>query len=75
MPTNAKSTITKDKIIALVTTIGEQYAAELDSNAKSKERPFGFTKKQIEDLKAGHADGLRNMVAALRAQGIITVED
>ncbi len=67
--------ITKEKVATLTKTIGDQYRIELDAMAKTKDRPFGFTKKTIEDLVSGHTDGMRNMILALRAQGIVEVED
>ena len=66
---------TKEKIATLTMTIADQYRTELEAMAKTKDRPHGFTKKTIEDLVSGHTDGMRNMVLALRAQGILDVED
>jgi len=67
--------IQKAKIAAITKAVQDQFVTELTAMKKSPERPHGFTKNQIADLASGHADGLRNMVTALRAQGLIVVED
>jgi len=68
------STITKEKLATLTMTIADQFRIELDAMKRSKDRPMGFTAKQILDLDSGHRDGMRNMVIALRAQGFLVVE-
>lgn len=67
--------VTKEKLETIITTVRAEYAKEIGAMQKSKDRPFGFTKKQIGDFEAGHADGVRGIVMALRCAGIIVVDE
>lgn len=71
----ATGKITLARLSIMMQTVAKQFKIELDAMQKTKDRPMGFTKKQIGDLASGHSDGMRNMVVALRAAGIIEVEE
>ncbi len=68
-------TISQKDLATITKTIGDQYRLELDKMAKTKDRPMGLAKRTIEDFASGHADGMRNMIVALRAKGVLVVED
>jgi hypothetical protein len=51
------------------------YRAELENLKRTKARPAGFSLKQIDDMCAGFADGLRAMRTHMIAMGMIVVYD
>lgn len=71
MSTSIKLSDLKGKMHAVCA----DYRKGLDAMAKSKERPMGFKKTTIEDLAAGHEDGVRNAVAMLRAASLLAVDE
>lgn len=66
---------TKQKIDTIAATLRDEHRKALDATAKSKERPLGLKKQTIDDFAAGHADGVRNTIAALQAQGLLVVKE
>jgi hypothetical protein len=67
-------TITQERLTTMTRTVQEEYASHLDKLKKTKDRQFGLTPKQLGDMLAGHEDGMRNLIMALRCAGVITVE-
>jgi hypothetical protein len=64
--------ITAEKIKTLTATVHAEYAEEVEKLMGPKP---GLSKKQAADLLAGHQDGVRNMIVALRTQGFIEVTE
>ena len=67
--------ISQKNLDTILSAIREEYRDGLRNMAKTKERPFGLTKKTIDDLAAGHDDGVCNVIKTLRAKGLLLVED
>jgi len=51
------------------------FEGELRKLQKGKDRPFGFSKKQIDDMIVGFADGQRSMQTGLVAMGVLKVTE
>jgi hypothetical protein len=70
-----KATITRTELAARIILLKGSFAEQLARFQKTKTSPNGFTKKQIEDMQAGFADGLRGMVNDLREIGLLEITD
>jgi hypothetical protein len=57
--------LTKTKLTELIDLLTEEHAAQIGSLAKASGARHGLSKKQIEDMKVGFADGLQSMAMAL----------
>lgn len=71
----AVESATSHQLTTISATLREQYAEHLGKLKKTPTNPCGLTPKRIDDLAAGHADGLRNMILALRAQSLLMVRE
>jgi len=67
--------MTQTELDTLVETLNCEYAAELAKMKKTPDYTIGLTKRQIDDLKAGFADGVRGTLGALRTKGITLVSE
>lgn len=67
--------MTNTELDTMVETLICEYAAELAKMKKTPDYTIGFTKKQIDDLKAGFADGVRGTLIALRTKGVTLVSE
>lgn len=65
-------TMTSAEYDILRRTVAKQFKIEIDRMTGPKP---GLSKKQAADILAGHEDGMRNMILALRAKGVVAVMD
>jgi hypothetical protein len=65
-------TITAKEYEILRRTVEEQFKIEIDAMTGPKPK---LSKKTATDIVAGHSDGMRNLMLALRAKGVLVVTD
>jgi hypothetical protein len=64
--------VTSSQLTTIRKELSTAFRAELQTLSGG---PRGLKKKTIDDLVAGHADGMRNMIQGLVRAGIITILD